>query len=95
MGTQGSDQQGDIALSQALSLRETLLITNLMKEINVIFSLFLPLRKFVIKIKEDNQSCIAMANNPKLSPLTKHIAIKYHHFCEKKLFIHSFFGTHL
>jgi KUP system potassium uptake protein len=37
---------------------------------------------FVIKVREDNQSCIgtAMAQNPKFSPRTKHIAIKYHHF---------------
>ena len=67
-----------IALSQAL--RETIPIMNLMKEINVIFPLYLPQSKFVIKVCEDNQSCIAMANNPKFSPRTKRIAIKYHHF---------------
>ena len=43
-----------IALSQAL--RETLPMTNLMEKINVIFSLHLPLPKFVIKVQEDNQS---------------------------------------
>jgi hypothetical protein len=44
-----------IALSQAL--KETLPMTNLMtKKINVIFSLHLPLPKFVIKVQEDNQS---------------------------------------
>jgi KUP system potassium uptake protein len=67
-----------IALSQAL--RETLPMTSLMKEINVIFPLYLPSPRFVIKVREDNQSCIAMAQNPKLSSRTKHIAIKYHHF---------------
>ncbi len=67
-----------IALSQAL--RETLPMANLMKKINVIFPLYLPLPKFVIKVRKDNQSCIVMANNPKFSPRTKHIAIKYHHF---------------
>jgi hypothetical protein len=66
-----------IALSQAL--RETPMM-NLMKEINNIFPLYLPKPKFVIKVWEDNQSCIAMANNPKSSPWTKHIALKYHHF---------------
>ncbi len=40
-----------ILLSQAL--RETLPMTNLMKEINVVFSLHLPLPKFVIKVQED------------------------------------------
>jgi hypothetical protein len=67
-----------IALSQAL--RETIPVMNLMKEINVVFPLYLPQPKFVIKVREDNQSCIAMASNPKFSPRTKHIAIKYHHF---------------
>jgi hypothetical protein len=69
-----------IALSQAL--RETLPMTNLMKEINVIFPLHLPLPKFVIKVGKDNQSCIAMANNPKFSPCTRHIAIKHHLFLQ-------------
>ena len=69
-----------MALSQAL--RETLPTSNLMKEINVIFPLYLPSPKFIIKMREDNQSCIAMANNPKFSSCTRHIAIKYHHFCK-------------
>jgi hypothetical protein len=69
-----------MALSQAL--RETLPTSNLMKEINVIFPLYLPSPRFIIKIREDNQSCIAMASNPKFSPRTRHIAIKYHHFCK-------------
>ncbi len=55
-----------IALSQAL--RETLPMTSLMKEINVIFPLYLPSLRFVIKVRKDNQSCIAMAQNPKFSP---------------------------
>jgi hypothetical protein len=67
-----------IALSQAL--RETIPMTNLMREMNVIFPLYLPQPKFVLKVREDNQSCIAMTNNPKFTPRTKHIAIKYHHF---------------
>jgi hypothetical protein len=69
-----------IALSQAL--RETLSMPQLMKEINVIFPLCLPQPKFVIKVREDNQSCIAMVQNSKFSPQTKHIALKYHHFCK-------------
>ena len=53
---------------------------NLMKEINVIFALHIPQQKFIVKVHEDNQSCIAMAINLKFAPRTKHIAIKYHHF---------------
>ena len=67
-----------IALSQAL--RETLPMSNLMREMDVIFPLYLPCPKFVLKVREDNQSCIAMTNNPKFTPRTKYIAIKYHHF---------------
>ena len=55
-------------------------MTSLMNEINVIFPLYLSSPRFVIKVREDNQSCIAMALNPKFSPRTKHIAIKYHLF---------------
>ena len=29
---------------------------------------------------EDNRSCIKVAENPKFTPRTKHIALKYHHF---------------
>ncbi len=69
-----------MVLSQAL--RETLPTSNLMKEINVIFPLYLPSPKFIIKVSENNQSCIAMANNPKFSLHTRCIAIKYHHVCK-------------
>jgi hypothetical protein len=67
-----------IALLQAL--RETLPMTNLMRETNVISPSYLPKPKIVLKVLEDNQFCIAMTNNPKVTPCTKHIAIKYHHF---------------
>ena len=67
-----------IAMSQAL--RETIPLMNLMREIDVIFDLYVPKPKFSVKVHEDNQSCIAMAQNPKFTPRTKHIAIKYHHF---------------
>jgi hypothetical protein len=67
-----------IAMSQAL--RESIPLVMLMREMNEIFPLYLPQPRFVIKVWEDNQSCIAMAENPKFTPRTKHIAIKYHHF---------------
>ncbi len=69
-----------MALSQAL--RETHPTTYMMKEINVIFPFYLPSPKFIIKVREEHQSCIAMAINPQFSPHTRHIAIKYHHFCK-------------
>ncbi len=58
-------------------------MTNLMQEMNVSFSLYLPQPKFVLKDRENNQSCIAMmTNNPKFSPQMRYITIKYHHFCK-------------
>jgi hypothetical protein len=67
-----------IAMSQAL--RETIPLATLMQEMNEKFPLYLSSPKFIIKVQENNQSCIAMAKNPKFTPQTKHIAIKYHHF---------------
>jgi hypothetical protein len=55
-----------IALLQAL--KETLPKTNLMREMSIIFPLYLPKPKFLLKVREDNQSCIAMTNNPKFTP---------------------------
>ncbi len=51
-----------------------------MREMNIIFPLYLSKPKFVLKVQEDNQSCIVMTNNPKFTPQTNHIATKYHHF---------------
>ena len=55
-------------------------MSNLMREMYVIFPLYLPKPKFVLKVREDNKSCIAMTKSLKFTPRTKHIAIKYHHF---------------
>jgi hypothetical protein len=67
-----------IALSMAM--REVLPFLNLMKEI----SEFLPTKKddpnFFCTVWEDNRSCIKVAESPKFTPRTKHIALKYHHF---------------
>ena len=67
-----------IALSQ--SMREVLPFLNLMQEIEE----FLPVKKtepkFFCTVWEDNRSCIKVAESPKFTPRTKHIALKYHHF---------------
>ena len=67
-----------IALSMAM--REVLPFLNLMKEIKQ----FLPISKqdpkFHCTVWEDNRSCIRVAESPKFTPRTKHIALKYHHF---------------
>ena len=44
-------------------------------------------------VYEDNRGAIELAKMPKLRPCTKHIALKYHHFCEHirngKVHIHA------
>ncbi len=83
-----SKLQAIIALSTAeveyilmlQALRQTIPLATLMHKMNEIFPLYLPSPKFIIKVQEDNQSCIAMAENPKFTPRTKHIAIEYYLF---------------
>ena len=78
-----SKLQTEIALSTAeaeyiamsAALREMIPMADLMHEMNECFPIYLPSPKFIIKVLKDNQSCIAMAENPKFNPRTKHIAI--------------------
>ena len=70
-----------IAMSHAL--RETIPIQNLIKEISHIFHMPAPMTDFCITLHKDNLLAIAMAESLKFTPRTKHIAIKYHHFCSR------------
>ena len=82
--------QTEIALSTAeaeyttlsQSLRDILPLISLLKELHKIFPLKVNPPNFVCKVHEDNQSCISTASSHKFSPRTKHIALKYHHFCQ-------------
>ena len=69
-----------------MAMRDVLPFMNLMKEI----STFLPVQSSTPEIKcttwEDNHSCIKVAESPKFTPRTKHIALKYHHF---RQFVHN------
>ena len=67
-----------IALSQAM--RDVLPFLNLMKEIREVVPLQQNDPKLFCKVWEDNRSCIKVAESPKFTPRTKHIALKYHHF---------------
>ncbi len=51
------------------------------KELQPIFSVHINKLNFFCKVHEDNQSTIKMATSDKFTPRTKHIALKYHHFC--------------
>ena len=66
-----------ITLSTAL--REVIPAMNLMRDLNVIFPVNLVKPGFCL-VHEDNQTCIAMVNSKKITPRTKHISLKYHHF---------------
>jgi hypothetical protein len=65
------------------ALCERIPIQNLMKEIHCIISMPKPMTDFCITDHEDNLSAIAMAESLNLTPCTKHIEIKYHHFCSR------------
>ena len=67
-----------ISLSKAM--RGVIQLMNLMVEVGDIFPLHNPKPKFHCKVFEDNNSCIRVAESPKFTPRTNHIAIKYHHF---------------
>ena len=67
-----------IALSTAM--RDVIPMMHLLKEMSIVFDLeeFKPIVQ--CKVFEDNNSCISVATSPKLTPRTKHISLKYHHF---------------
>ncbi len=64
----------------SVAVGETIPLATLMHETNEKNPLNLPSPKFIIKVLKNDQSCVAMAENPQLIPRTKHIAMKYHHF---------------
>jgi hypothetical protein len=68
-----------IAMSHALY--KNIPIQNLIKEINCISNLPNQMTDFCITLHEDNLLAITMAESLKFTPCTRHIAIKYHHFC--------------
>lgn len=67
-----------IALSQAM--REVIPLISLMGELQTLVPFYNPTPQVRCKIFEDNRSCIVVAESARLTPRTKHIAIKYHHF---------------
>ena len=61
-------------------MREVILVLGSMKEIANVFGLLTRKPVFKCTVWEDNDSCIVVEKSPKFTPVTKHIAIKYHHF---------------
>ena len=68
-----------IALSQALC--NVIPLIALLKEVNTVFPVHVKTPMFVCKMHKNNQLCITMATSQKCSSQTKHITLKYHHFC--------------
>ena len=68
-----------IAMSSAL--RKVIPLMTLMKKLHTIFPVHINKPNFFCKVHEDNQSKIRMATSDRFTPQTKHIALKYHHFC--------------
>ena len=83
-----SKLQSEIALSTteseyialSMAMREVLPFLNLMSEIQQFLPMHKSEPKFFCTVWEDNRSCIKVAESPKFTPRTKHIALKYHHF---------------
>ena len=63
-----------------MSMREVLPFLNLMKEIRPLLPVKDTLPEIICTTWEDNRSCIKVAESPKFTPRTKHIALMYHHF---------------
>jgi hypothetical protein len=68
-----------IAMSCALC--KVIPLMTLMKELHTIFLVHTNKPNFFCKIHEYNQSTIRMVTSDEFTPRTKHIALKYHHFC--------------
>lgn len=76
--TLSSTEAEYIALSQ--SMRDIIPMMNLLEEIKSLIPITEQTPTVKCKIFEDNQSCIKVAKAPSMTPRTKHIALKYHHF---------------
>ena len=67
-----------IALSQ--SMRDVIPLMNLLKEFEQVIPVSEIKPEVRCKVFEDNTSCVLVAKAPTMTPRTKHIALKYHHF---------------
>ncbi len=69
-------------MSLSACLRDVIVIQQLLEELTV--KKFLGTKSEAIvkcTVFEDNKGCLEIATAPKMRPRTRHIAIKYHHFC--------------
>merc|ERR1712127_471443 len=71
---------GYIALS--MCMRELIPLRRLLKELQVAFHFESSIARTASTVFEDNMGALTLANVPKLTPRSKHIAIPYHFFRE-------------
>ncbi len=69
-------------IAMSVALREMIPLATTMPETNVFFSLYLPSPKIDHQSSQGQSILHCNGENPKFTPQTKHIAIKYHHFLE-------------
>ena len=85
-----------VALSQ--SMREVIPLLRLLEDLDSVLDLpHQDKPHFRCTVWEDNRSAIRVAESPKFTPRTKHIALKYHHFrrfVEAKTIIINPISTH-
>jgi hypothetical protein len=65
------------------ALRKVIPLMTLMTELHTIFPVHINKPNFFCNVHEHDQSTIKMATSDKFTPCTKHIALKYHHFCSR------------
>ena len=61
-------------------MRDIIPLMNLLKEFEQVIPVSEIKPEVRCKVFEDNTSCISVAKAPTMTPRTKHIALKYHHF---------------
>jgi hypothetical protein len=69
-----------ISLSQAL--RAIIPLQAMMQELHTIFKYSIAKIMTHSTVFEDNIGCVDLIAAPTMRPRTRHISIKYHHFCE-------------
>jgi hypothetical protein len=68
-----------IALSR--SARDLIPMRNLLAELSNATKLIVGSTIAYCTVFEDNRGCIELVNAPRMCPPTRHIGLKYHHFC--------------
>ena len=69
-------------MSLSMCMRELIPLRRLLKEVQGVLKFKSSISSTACTLFEDNQGAVALANVPKMTPRSKHIAIPYHFFRE-------------